>query len=56
MIEDVAAYELKCYHTCPDAPAKIILKEPHARVADHKPALPSDVIFQVTIHLHCTNG
>lgn len=55
MVEDVASYELKCYHTRPDAPAEIILKEPHARVADNKPALPSDVIFQIPVHFYCVH-
>lgn len=45
MIEDVGSDELKCYHTGPDAHAQVILKEPHAWIADHEPALPSDVIF-----------
>ena len=55
MIEDVSTNELKRYHARPDAHAQVVLKEPHAWITDNKPALPSDVILQVSIHLHLAN-
>lgn len=55
VIKYVGSDKLKCYHTGPDAHAQVILKEPHARIADNKSALPSDVIFQIAVHLHHVN-
>ena len=51
MIEDVGSYELKSYHAGPDWHVEMVLKEPHAWIADHKSALPSDVIFEVSVHI-----
>lgn len=48
MVEDVGSNELKRDHADRGAPFKIILKEPHARVAYHEPCLPSNVVFCVS--------
>ena len=45
MIEYVGTHELKRDHAGPDAPLKILLKEPQTWVTYNKPALPSNVVF-----------
>ena len=50
MIEDVGSYELKSYHAGPDWHVQMVLKEPHAWIADHKTALPSEIILEISAH------
>lgn len=55
VIKDVGSDELKSNHAPQRAPSKIILEVPHARIANHEPALPSDVILQISVHRHHVN-
>lgn len=53
MIENIRSYKLKCNHAPQRAPSEIVLEVPHARIANDEPALPSDVILEVSIHPAC---
>ena len=48
MVEDVGSDELKRYHTSGCVPLHVILKEPHAWIANHEPCLPPNVVFCVS--------
>lgn len=52
MIKYIGTNELKSYHAGGYAPLHVILKEPHARIADHKPTLPSNIIFEIPLPIH----
>ena len=59
MIENVGTNKLKRYHAGGCAPLQVILEQPHAWIADHKPGLPSQVVFQISFQTHfciCTAG
>jgi len=51
MIKNICPNKLKGDHAPESAPAKIVLKIPHAWVTNNKPTLPSYVIFEISIHL-----
>lgn len=56
MIENISTNKLKSDHAPERAPAQVILKVPHAGITYDKSALPSDVVFEISIHSSCSRS